>query len=107
MCNDFHNILKKEMFAVPCVVCNGLNFLSTFQKIMSLVRCDSMITYVMIYFAGHVGTVIEIGRPGSKTSPDKTVVVQWDSGNKTNYRVGYQGAYDLRLFDNAPSGQWN
>ncbi|KAF6028008.1 MIB2 [Bugula neritina] len=53
---------------------------------------------------GHVGTVIEIGRPGSKTSPDKTVVVQWDSGNKTNYRVGYQGSYDLRLFDNAPAG---
>ena len=60
-----------------------------------------------MFLAGHVGTVIEIGRPGSKTSPDKTVVVQWDSGNKTNYRVGYQGAYDLRLFDNAPSGQWN
>ncbi|XP_067951450.1 E3 ubiquitin-protein ligase MIB2-like [Watersipora subatra] len=53
---------------------------------------------------GHVGTVIEIGRPGSKTSPDKTVVVQWDSGNKTNYRVGYQGAYDLRIYDNAPAG---
>lgn len=51
-----------------------------------------------------MGTVIEIGRPGSKTSPDKTVVVQWDSGNKTNYRVGYQGSYDLRLFDNAPAG---
>ncbi|XP_022251627.1 E3 ubiquitin-protein ligase MIB2-like [Limulus polyphemus] len=53
---------------------------------------------------GHVGTVVEIGKPGSTTSPDKTVVVQWDSGSKTNYRVGYQGAFDLRVFDNAPTG---
>ncbi|RUS90925.1 hypothetical protein EGW08_001322 [Elysia chlorotica] len=53
---------------------------------------------------GHVGTVVEIGRPGSQTSPDKTVVVQWDSGARTNYRVGYQGAFDLRILDNAPVG---
>ncbi|XP_052213895.1 E3 ubiquitin-protein ligase MIB2-like isoform X2 [Dreissena polymorpha] len=53
---------------------------------------------------GHVGTIVEIGKPGSTTSPDKTVVVQWDSGSRTNYRVGYQGAYDLRIFDNAPIG---
>ena len=53
---------------------------------------------------GHVGTVVEIGKPGSTTSPDKTVVVQWDSGSRTNYRVGYQGAYDLRVLDNAPVG---
>jgi E3 ubiquitin-protein ligase mind-bomb len=54
---------------------------------------------------GHVGTVVEIGKPGSTTSPDKTVVVQWDSGSRTNYRVGYQGSYDLRIFDNAPIGK--
>lgn len=53
---------------------------------------------------GYVGTVIEIGKPGSTTSPDKTVVVQWDHGSRTNYRIGYQGAYDLRVLDNAPSG---
>lgn len=53
---------------------------------------------------GHVGTVVEIGKAGSTTSPDKTVVVQWDSGSRTNYRVGYQGAYDLRVIDNAPIG---
>jgi E3 ubiquitin-protein ligase mind-bomb len=53
---------------------------------------------------GHVGTVVEIGKPGSSTSPDKTVVVQWDNGTRTNYRVGYQGAYDLRVLDNAPIG---
>ncbi|VDH99791.1 E3 ubiquitin-protein ligase mind-bomb [Mytilus galloprovincialis] len=53
---------------------------------------------------GHIGTVVEIGKPGSSTSPDKTVVVQWDSGSRTNYRVGYQGKYDLRVLDNAPVG---
>ncbi|XP_074653934.1 E3 ubiquitin-protein ligase MIB2-like [Tubulanus polymorphus] len=53
---------------------------------------------------GHVGTIVEIGKPGSTTSPDKTVVVQWDSGSRTNYRVGYQNAYDLTIFDNAPVG---
>jgi len=53
---------------------------------------------------GHVGTVVEIGRAGSVTSPDKTVVVQWDTGRRTNYRVGYQNAYDLRVWDNAPAG---
>ncbi|XP_076451945.1 E3 ubiquitin-protein ligase MIB2-like isoform X2 [Babylonia areolata] len=53
---------------------------------------------------GYVGTVVEVGRPGSQTSPDKTVVVHWDSGARTNYRVGYQGAYDLRIYDNAPVG---
>ena len=54
---------------------------------------------------GHVGTVVEIGKQGSATSPDKTVVVHWDSGSRTNYRVGYQGAYDLRVFDNATTGE--
>ncbi|KAK3857055.1 hypothetical protein Pcinc_025124 [Petrolisthes cinctipes] len=54
--------------------------------------------------AGHAGTVVEVGRPGSSTTPDRTVVVQWDAGARTNYRVGYQAAYDLRLLDNAPVG---
>jgi len=53
---------------------------------------------------GHVGTVVEIGKPDSVTTPDKTVVVQWDSGSRTNYRIGYQGAFDLRILDNAPIG---
>ncbi|KAK6635597.1 hypothetical protein RUM44_000851 [Polyplax serrata] len=53
---------------------------------------------------GHCGTVVEIGKAGSQTSPDKTVVVQWDSGSRTNYRVGYQNAYDLLVIDNAPAG---
>ncbi|XP_077460919.1 E3 ubiquitin-protein ligase MIB2 isoform X1 [Stigmatopora argus] len=53
---------------------------------------------------GHVGTVVEIGRQGSTTTPDKTVVIQWDSGTRTNYRTGYQAAYDLLLYDNAQIG---
>lgn len=53
---------------------------------------------------GFVGTVVKIGKPGSAVSPEKTVVVIWDTGGETNYRVGYDGAYDLRLLDNAPAG---
>ncbi|XP_054464817.1 E3 ubiquitin-protein ligase MIB2 isoform X2 [Anoplopoma fimbria] len=53
---------------------------------------------------GHSGTVVEIGRQGSTTTPDKTVVVQWDSGTRTNYRTGYQGSFDLLLYDNAQIG---
>ncbi|OAD58844.1 E3 ubiquitin-protein ligase MIB2 [Eufriesea mexicana] len=63
---------------------------------------------------GHAGTVVEIGKPslGNSTSspnpsdrtPDKTVIVQWDHGSRSNYRIGYQGAYDLLVFDNAAIG---
>lgn len=64
----------------------------------------------MVYYAdggeGHVGTVCEIGRFGSTHSPEKTVVVNWDSGHRTNYRVGYQGQYDLIIIDNAQIGKY-
>uniref|UniRef100_A0A182MM47 RING-type E3 ubiquitin transferase n=1 Tax=Anopheles culicifacies TaxID=139723 RepID=A0A182MM47_9DIPT len=53
---------------------------------------------------GHVGTLCEIGRFGSTHSPDKTVVVNWDSGHRTNYRVGYHKQYDLIVIDNAQIG---
>ncbi|VEN51707.1 unnamed protein product, partial [Callosobruchus maculatus] len=53
---------------------------------------------------GFVGTVCEVGRPGPVGSPEKTVVVQWDSGARTNYRVGYLNKYDLRVIDNAQIG---
>ncbi|CAH2319959.1 E3 ubiquitin- ligase MIB2 isoform X1 [Pelobates cultripes] len=53
---------------------------------------------------GSLGTVVEIGRQGSPTTPDKTVVVQWDHGTRTNYRTGFQGSYDLLLYDNAQIG---
>uniref|UniRef100_A0A1A9WEY4 RING-type E3 ubiquitin transferase n=1 Tax=Glossina brevipalpis TaxID=37001 RepID=A0A1A9WEY4_9MUSC len=53
---------------------------------------------------GHIGTVCEIGRLGSTHSPENTVVVNWDSGHRTNYRVGYQNQYDLIIVDNAQVG---
>lgn len=53
---------------------------------------------------GHVGTVCEIGRSGSAHSPENTVVVNWDTGHRTNYRVGYQNQYDLIIVDNAQVG---
>ncbi|CAH1102308.1 unnamed protein product [Psylliodes chrysocephalus] len=53
---------------------------------------------------GHVGTVCEIGKAGTVGSPEKTVVVQWDNGTRTNYRVGYWEKYDLRVIDNAQIG---
>lgn len=54
---------------------------------------------------GHIGTVCELGRAGSTYSPEKTVIVNWDSGNRSNYRVGYQDQYDLIVVDNAQIGQ--
>ncbi|KAK0078776.1 hypothetical protein PV325_002110, partial [Microctonus aethiopoides] len=65
---------------------------------------------------GHAGTIVEIGKPpippinGATVSnttdktPDKTVIVQWDHGSRSNYRIGYQGYYDLLVFDNAAAG---
>ena len=54
---------------------------------------------------GHVGAVVVVGRSRSSSSPDKTVVVQWDGGTRTNYRCGYQNAFDLCLYDNGPAGK--
>ncbi|XP_012258103.2 E3 ubiquitin-protein ligase MIB2 isoform X2 [Athalia rosae] len=65
---------------------------------------------------GHAGTVIEVGKPpssgnatnavpnSSEKTPDKTAIVQWDRGSRSNYRIGFQGAYDLLIFDNAAAG---
>lgn len=55
---------------------------------------------------GHIGTVCELGRAGSTYSPEKTVIVNWDSGNRSNYRVGYQDQYDLLVVDNAQIGSY-
>lgn len=54
-----------------------------------------------------MGTVCEIGKSGTVGSPDKTVVVQWDNGTRTNYRVGYLGKFDLRVIDNAQIGMYS
>ena len=33
------------------------------------------------------------------------VVVQWDCGNRCKYRCGAGSKYDLRVLDNAPTGE--
>ena len=69
---------------------------------------------------GHAGTVVEIGKPSNTSgaaaatsssgpihadkTPNKTVIVQWDHGARSNYRIGYQEAFDLLVFDNAAAG---
>ncbi len=61
---------------------------------------------------GGVGTVVEVGtgapkgaKEGSSPStPDKTVIVQWDGGTRTNYRVGHQDGFDLLTLDSGPCG---
>ena len=61
---------------------------------------------------GHAGTVVEIGgmskrgdenNDSHRSSPYGTVIIQWDTGVRTNYRVGHQKAYDIRVLDSAPT----
>ena len=60
---------------------------------------------------GFTGTVVDIcgpksaGGSGASKSPENTVILQWDGGSRTNYRIGHQNAYDLRVIDNAPIGK--
>jgi E3 ubiquitin-protein ligase mind-bomb len=54
---------------------------------------------------GHVGTVVAVGSSDSSDNPVGTVVVLWDKGVKGNYRAGFQNKDDLRVLDNAPSGE--
>ena len=49
---------------------------------------------------GHVGTVVVVGQDG------RSVVVQWDCGNRCRYRCGEEGKYDLRVFDSGPTGEY-
>ncbi len=73
---------------------------------------------------GSVGTVVQVGNDAGNggddkqqhskaaaaaaaataTTPDKTVIVQWDSGDRTNYRAGHQDKFDLCVLDNASVG---
>lgn len=64
---------------------------------------------------GFTGTVVEICGPnggnnsaagggGGVKPPDNTVILQWDGGSRTNYRIGHQNAFDLRVIDNAAIG---
>lgn len=68
---------------------------------------------------GNVGTVVEVkygtdeaatapqagDSASASAAPGSTVVVCWDVGVCTNYRCGLNNKYDLRLFDNAQSGE--
>ena len=53
---------------------------------------------------GHVGTVVEVKEP-TNDQEAKSVVVQWDCGERSNYRCGQDAKYDLRVLDSAPTGQ--
>ena len=53
---------------------------------------------------GHVGTVVEVGEP-SVGNGGRAVVVQWDCGERSRYRCGVAGKYDLRVLDSAPAGK--
>jgi len=54
---------------------------------------------------GTIGTLIKYGTHGSEVIVNGTGFVQWDTGGNANYRVGRDGAYDLRLFDTAVAGE--
>ena len=56
---------------------------------------------------GSLGTIADI--EGGVESADgvtgKAAVVQWDGGNRCNYRCGIDGKYDLLVYDSAPVGK--
>ena len=54
---------------------------------------------------GHVGTVVEVGEP-PVSDGGRAVVVQWDCGERSRYRCGLEGKYDLRVMDSGPAGIW-
>lgn len=51
---------------------------------------------------GSLGTVVD---PGEETAAGRGVIVLWDNGNKSNYRCGIDGCYDLKVYDSAPTGK--
>ena len=53
---------------------------------------------------GYVGTVVEVGEP-SVSDGGRTVVVQWDCGERSRYRCGLERKYDLRVMDSGPAGR--
>ena len=52
---------------------------------------------------GFVGTIVNDSNK-SLSHPEGTVLVRWDHGKQSNYRVGHNSTYDLRLVDNGPIG---
>ena len=53
---------------------------------------------------GHVGTVIVVDAVVSNVQ-GRSVVVQWDCGEKCRHMCGVDGKYDLRVLDSAPAGE--
>ena len=55
---------------------------------------------------GCVGTVTELPE-GVEDGRVRgvAVVVQWDAGNRCNYRCGLENKYDLRIYDTAQIGK--
>ncbi|KAK3087525.1 hypothetical protein FSP39_007020 [Pinctada imbricata] len=54
---------------------------------------------------GCLGTVTEIGHDDTTGNvPPLCAEVQWDHGYKNTYRVGYEGNYDVRIYDTAAVG---
>lgn len=53
---------------------------------------------------GCVGTVVKIGQDKKSPVTAQLVWVQWDCGNKANYRAGVHGKHDLRVLDSANGG---
>ena len=52
---------------------------------------------------GGLGTVADIANKQDVT--EGAVIVLWDTGDNYNYRCGLGGKYDLRVYDNAPTGK--
>ncbi|XP_046582966.1 E3 ubiquitin-protein ligase mind-bomb-like [Haliotis rubra] len=50
---------------------------------------------------GHVGTVVKI--EDSDWAKGKVSVI-WDSGREFQYRAGYDGKFELLVFDSGPTG---
>ena len=56
---------------------------------------------------GCVGTVAGIsGSEDDGRVNGTAVVVQWDAGNRCNYRCGLESKYDLRVYDTAQIGKY-
>lgn len=52
---------------------------------------------------GHVGTVTRVGGDSDETC--QMVWVQWDCGDRANYRAGFRGKHDLLVLDNRNAGK--
>ena len=54
---------------------------------------------------GCVGTVVEIGQDKKSPFTAQLVWIQWDCGTKANYRAGFDGKHDLRVFETRNQGE--